>query len=105
MAVPIPDVDTKFKEQAILNRVFNEDAGTLRVTSNASAGGVTYGISNIEETGTYKYYGFEDASGNWYIMRKTLATNAYLYSAGSSNYSTNWTNRASLSYTSYSTAF
>lgn len=67
-------------------------------------GGVWY-ISNSEETGTYKYYGFEDSSGNWYILRKTLATNVYLYSAGTSSYSTGWTDRATLTYNSAAATF
>lgn len=66
---------------------------------------VGYGISNTEDTGTYKYFGFENKDGAWYIMRKTIATNIYLYSAGSSAYSTAWTNRASQTYASYATTF
>lgn len=64
-----------------------------------------YAISNEEVTGTYEYYGFEDASGNWYILRVTSASGIYQYAAGSSAYSTAWTNRASQSYASYSTTF
>lgn len=64
-----------------------------------------YGISNIEDTGTYKYFGFEKSDGGWYIMRKTLADNTFLYYAASSDYSTGWTNRATHTYVSYSGAF
>lgn len=64
-----------------------------------------YSISNTEDTGTYKYFGFEDKDGNWYILRKTIATNIYLYTAGASDYSTGWTNRASQTYASYATTF
>ena len=64
-----------------------------------------YSISNSEDTGTYKYFGFEDKNGNWYILRKTIATNVYLYTANTSDYSTGWTNRATQTYASYATTF
>jgi hypothetical protein len=64
-----------------------------------------YAISNIEDAGTYKYFGFEDKDGGWYIMRKTVATNIFLYVKGTSAYSTGWTNRASHSYASYESTF
>lgn len=90
--------------------VWNSGSGVWerQTQPGASSGGKAtdaYAISNIEDTGTYKYFGFEDASGNWYIMRKTLATNIFLYTAGSSNYATGWTNRASQTYASYGTTF
>jgi len=65
----------------------------------------TYDIRNISpptdpEIATYKYFGFQERGGtNWRVMRKTLATNAFLYATGTTSYSTNWTNRASLTYT------
>lgn len=93
------DIDTRLKEQAILNRVYNETDDSLTVSSGG------YGISNIEETGTYKYFGFEGKSGSWYIMRKTLADNVFLYVSGESDYTTAWTNRASQTYVSYANAF
>lgn len=64
-----------------------------------------YGIMNIEETATYKYFGFENKDGGWYIMRKTLATNEFLYIAGSSNYGTAWTDRDTHTYIAFSGAF
>lgn len=64
-----------------------------------------YGISNTEDAGTYKYFGFEDKDGGWYIMRKTVATNIYLYVKGASAYSTAWTNRASQTYSSFESTF
>lgn len=57
-----------------------------------------YIIADEEETGTYGYTGFENASGGWYIQRETLASGAYRYAAGSSNYSTAWTGRAGQTY-------
>lgn len=75
---------------------------SLSSTSSPTAG---YAISNIEETATYKYFGFENKNGAWYIMRKTLATNVFEYAAGASAYSTAWTNKASQTYASYGTTF
>lgn len=65
----------------------------------------SYSISDIEATSTYKYFGFERSDGYWYIMRKTIATKKFEYVAGTSAYSTAWTNRASQTYGSYSSAF
>ena len=79
--------------------------GSAWVRDSGAAGATVYGINNKEATATYKYFGFQDASGNWYIMRKTIATNIFEYVAGASAYSTAWTNRASQTYTDYATAF
>jgi hypothetical protein len=58
-----------------------------------------FDIRNIEEDATYKYFGFEERGGtNWRIMRKTLATSAFLYATGTSDYATNWTGKAGLTY-------
>lgn len=65
----------------------------------------SYSICNKEATATYKYFGFQRSDGYWYIMRKTIATNVFEYVAGTSAYSTAWTNRASQTYTDYATAF
>ena len=65
----------------------------------------SYSICNKEATATYKYFGFQRSDGYWYIMRKTISTNVFEYAAGTSAYSTAWTNRASQTYTDYATAF
>jgi uncharacterized phage infection (PIP) family protein YhgE len=58
-----------------------------------------FDIRNIEEDSTYKYFGFEQRGGtNWRIMRKTLATNTFMYATGTTGYATAWTNRAGESY-------
>jgi len=65
---------------------------------------LVYDIKNISppndpEIATYKYYGFVRRGGTaWRIMRKTLATNVFLYATGTSAYSTAWTNKDSQSY-------
>jgi hypothetical protein len=45
------------------------------------------------------YYGYANASGAWFIMR--WQSNSMRFVKGSSDYATNWTNRASLSYDYY----
>lgn len=64
-----------------------------------------YKVSDIDDASTTKYYGFLDKAGNWYIMRENTTANTYRYFAGSTNYATNWTNRASLSYDYFSSIF
>lgn len=74
---------------------FLNEAGQLPVATSPLSG---YLIADEEETATYAYTGFETSSGGWCIQRETLASGAYRYAAGSSNYSTAWTNRASQTY-------
>lgn len=57
-------------------------------------------ISRIDDTSsaTYAYYGFVDKTGAWYLQREQLTgadTGQYLYSTGTSDFSTAWTNRVS----------
>ena len=42
------------------------------------------------------YFGYIDKLGNWYIMRLTDTTSRF--TRGDEDYSTGWTNRASLTY-------
>ena len=88
-----------------LYRLQVDASGNLKTSSTGGSSATVWGINNKEATATYKYFGFQDASGNWYIMRKTIATNIFEYVAGASAYATAWTNRASQTYTDYATAF
>jgi hypothetical protein len=63
----------------------------------------SYVISDLDEAGATKYYGFLDASGNWYILQ--LTTTAARYIKGATDYATNWTNRAGLTYDYYNVIF
>lgn len=47
-----------------------------------------------------KYYGFIDPEGHWYIIKNDPSGSAktYRYAFGGTDYVTNWTNRASLTY-------
>ena len=64
-----------------------------------------YAINDIDDASNPKYYGFEKADGGWYIMRENTSTKQYRYAKGDSDYSTNWTNRASQSYATFGSTF
>jgi len=57
------------------------------------------------------YYGYENAEGEWYIMKEDLSVGgdadliSWRYSKGDDDYATNWAGREALSYTRTSIAF
>lgn len=57
--------------------------------SSSTSGKATdaYGIQAISDDGTYKYFFFEDASLNYYIMRKNKTTSVFTYTKGTGGYS------------------
>lgn len=55
-----------------------------------------YKISQVDDS-TPAFYGFVRKDGAWFIMKEDSA-GAYRYTKGTSDFSTNWTNRASLTY-------
>lgn len=62
-----------------------------------------YKISDIDDSGTTKYFGFTDKDGNWFIM--SLTTTDVRYIKGASGYTTNWAARAGLTYDYFYNAF
>jgi len=48
---------------------------------------------------------YQNQSGYWIVIRITLIGGITLYSKGTTSASTNWTGRASLTYTDYATTF
>lgn len=52
------------------------------------------------DTDSPRYYGYEAIDGSWFIVKESSSGNvqSFRYARGNVNYSTNWTNRASLSY-------
>jgi hypothetical protein len=66
-----------------------------------------YSIADKDADASPNYYGFTDAFGAWYIMKETVSAGAdtYRYCKGANDYTTNWTNRASLSYDYFYTVF
>ena len=63
-----------------------------------------YGISTVDSAAYPAYYGFLNKDGAWYILQEN-PQNTFLYSAGSANYAANWTNRSSLTYSTYDVTF
>lgn len=69
-----------FKDTAGFSvQVTMNDDGTIPVSSKATD---NYAYSAKSETATYKYFFFEDRDGNWYILRKELATEVVRYAKG-----------------------
>ena len=61
-----------------------------------------YQVANKDE-GATSYYGYVDTDGNWYIQRVTGSD--VDFARGLTNYPTNWTNRAALSYDKFNIVF
>lgn len=66
-----------------------------------------YKLSDSDDDASPNYYGYVDSEGNWYIMLETISTgnNTYRFVSGTSGYTTNWTNRAGLTYGYFYEAF
>lgn len=63
-----------------------------------------YGISEVDDSSTPAYYGFVNKDGAWYITQED-STGSYRYAKGDSDFSTNWSNRASMSYNYFDNVF
>lgn len=74
------DVGVRLKPVPGSMKVTNVDGGSIGKATDG------YGIQAISDDGIYKYYFFEDSAGNWYILRKTLATSVFLYTKGTGGY-------------------
>ena len=55
-------------------------------------------IHQVDETADPRYYGYVSHISSWIIIQENRATGATRYVVGKQNFSTNWTNRAALSY-------
>ena len=64
-----------------------------------------YKLAGEDDGGTVKYYGYLSISGAWYILESDTTAKTYKYAKGTSDFSTNWTNRAGLTYQFYNEAF
>lgn len=60
---------------------------------------------NDFQEGADTYLGFTQKDGQWYILKINEAAGTFRYARGSSNYSTNWTNRTSLTYDYFHNVF
>lgn len=64
-----------------------------------------YEFSDGDEASDPTYFGFLAKDGRWFIKRFTASTNQMRYTKGTSDYFTNWTNRATLTYDYYDIIF
>jgi hypothetical protein len=62
-------------------------------------------MDDFDVSGNPIYVGYQRKDGEYYIQRFNTTTGAVDYTAGSSNYSTAWTNRASETYADFATTF
>lgn len=63
-----------------------------------------YEITEIDDTSSPAYYGFLKKNGYWYIMREDSA-GAYRYAKGTTSFTANWTDRATLTYDYFNSIF
>ncbi len=55
-------------------------------------------ITDVDDSSDPKYYGYLNKEGGWIIMKETTSAGTFRYISGESDYATNWTGRAGLSY-------
>lgn len=77
-----------------------EDYGKTFTSEDLTA---KYKITDIDDSGSTKYFGFTDNDGNWFVMQ--LTSTAVRYVKGASGYTTSWTGRADLTYDYFYNAF
>lgn len=104
----VPAVELLGYDPLIKDADGNIVGGLKRITTSAFG---DYGTNDIEEIGALTYIGKEDAGGDWYIQKiDTTSGTTIRYATAKNNantasYSAAWTDRASLSYGTYGTAF
>jgi len=65
----------------------------------------SYTFADTSTSGDITYLGNLRADGAWYIKKYDKSAGTMRYTKGSSNYPTNWINKASLSYDYYDVVF
>lgn len=63
-----------------------------------------YGITQIDDQSSPAYYGFVNKEGEWYITQED-SSGSYRYARGGSDFQSNWSNRATLSYNYFNSVF
>ena len=64
---------------------------------------IYYLASDVDDAGTVQYFGYTDNKGAWYIKKydTSVSPKTIRFCFGQANYATNFTNRASLAYTTW----
>lgn len=57
-----------------------------------------YKPHGLDQAAATQYFGFADIHGRWYIQKLDTATGLITYTFGTTDYPTNWTGRAALTY-------
>lgn len=89
-----------------LAEIVKEINGKMADSSSSSTSDdptVSYKITDLDTTAATQYFGYTNASGNWYIMQ--LTSSAARYIKGDGGYSSSWTNRATLTYQYFNLVF
>ena len=99
--VPVRLTDGKRFYRAIEEMATAMSAQVLPITDGALVTSsvdplVKYKTTDLDTTSATKYVGYTDVDGNWFIKEITATTIRFV--KGTSSYTTNWTNRASLTF-------
>lgn len=83
------DTGDNIEAKRVVNYVWNGTSWERQSSSSSGLARATdaYSIQAISDDGTYRYFFFEDADANYYIMRKTTATSLFKYTKGTGGYS------------------
>lgn len=96
---------TKKAEAAFFGSVPGPGAVTIKDTTGAKIDPAVkhptdgYKISRLDDSSP-AYYGFTNKDGGWFVMKEDASGN-YTYTVGTTDFGTNWTGRAGLSYGEY----
>ena len=96
---------TKKAEAAFFGSVPGPGAVTIKDTTGAKIDPAVkhptdgYKISRLDDSSP-AYYGFTNKDGEWFVMKEDADGN-YTYAVGTTDFGTNWTGRAGLSYGEY----
>ena len=88
---PVPNFELPFVDSSgKAARVVLDSSGNIPVSSGSSGGAAkatdAYAWQATSDDGTYKYFYFEDASANYYIMRKHKTNKVATYTKGTGGY-------------------
>ena len=102
--------DEDFDVLAVEMLTYDSASGTLKRLTTDTLG--AYKANDVDEaSSTLTYVGKEDSAGSWLIVKIDESSGTSIQYAtvknnsGTSDYSTAWTGRASLTYQDYSEAF
>lgn len=64
-----------------------------------------YEISDMDISSDPSYFGYISSNGEWYIKQLNETNGTIRFASGLNNYTTNWTNKSSLTYSPYNEIF